>query len=127
MYEPAIERAKHSLTFRIRRICHHSNETCAPIANLTNSAQLEVPHNIPLCYIRVCAAACECGEGQTDTQTVVGNIHFASAMPHAKCNKGEYLCSKPHRVAAFNLLVSVEYVLEVLWRWFQIVDAAEAL
>ena len=24
----------------------------------------------------------ECGEGQTDTQTAVVNIHFASAMPH---------------------------------------------
>ena len=24
---------------------------------------------------------------QTDTQTAVANIHFASAMPYAKCNK----------------------------------------
>jgi len=28
----------------------------------------------------------ECGEGQTDMQTVVATIHFASATPHAKCN-----------------------------------------
>jgi len=26
----------------------------------------------------------ECGKGQTDTQTAVANIHFASAMPPAK-------------------------------------------
>jgi len=34
----------------------------------------------------------ECGEEQTDrqtnTQTAVANIHFALAMPHAKCNEG---------------------------------------
>jgi len=29
----------------------------------------------------------ECGEGQTDTQMVVTNIHFASATPHANCNE----------------------------------------
>jgi len=28
----------------------------------------------------------EIGEGQTDTQMTMANIHFASAMPHAKCN-----------------------------------------
>jgi len=34
---------------------------------------------------------CECGKEQTDrhthTQTAVTTIHFASAMPHAKCNE----------------------------------------
>jgi len=38
-----------------------------------------------------CSSARECGEGQTDrqsdTQTVVANIHFSSAVPHAKCNE----------------------------------------
>jgi len=29
----------------------------------------------------------EYGEGQIDTQTAVTTVHFASAMPHAKCNK----------------------------------------
>jgi len=28
----------------------------------------------------------QCGEGQTDTQTLVTNIHFASSTIHAKCN-----------------------------------------
>ena len=31
---------KHSLTFRVWAVCCYSNETCAPIANLPNSAQL---------------------------------------------------------------------------------------
>jgi len=35
-------------------------------------------------YIRVRAVAWECGEGDTHTQTAVGNIHFASATRHAK-------------------------------------------
>jgi len=44
-------------------------------------------------YIRVRAVVWECGEGKTDrqtdtdTQTAATYIHFASAMPHAKCNK----------------------------------------
>ena len=46
------------------------------------------PPTIPPSYIQVHAVVWECGEGQTetDTQTAVTNIHFASATPHAKCN-----------------------------------------
>jgi len=40
---------------------------------------------------QVRAVVWECSEGQTDRQTdsqaAVTNIHFASAMPHAKCNE----------------------------------------
>jgi len=38
----------------------------------------------------------ECGEGQADTQTAVANMHFASALPHAKCNEkhGERDCGR---------------------------------
>jgi len=43
------------------------------------------PPTIPPTYIRLCAVVWECGEGQTDTQTAVTTIHFASAKPHAKC------------------------------------------
>jgi len=39
---------------------------------------------IPSSYIRVHAVVWECSEGQTDTETAVANIHFASAMPHVK-------------------------------------------
>ena len=64
--------------------CCHSNETRAPIANRSISAQLEDIPTIPASYIRVRAVLWECGEGQThgqtDTQTRVANIHFASPM-----------------------------------------------
>jgi len=80
---------EHSLTFRVRRCCY-SNETRAPIANPSNSAQLEgTPYHSPLNRVR--EVAWECDEGQThtqtDTQTAVTTIHFASATPYAKCNK----------------------------------------
>jgi len=39
---------------------------------------------IPPTYIRVRAVVWECGEGQTDTETAVTTIHFASATPHTK-------------------------------------------
>jgi len=39
-----------------------------------------------LLHIRVRAVMWECGEGQTDTQTAVITIHFASATSHAKRN-----------------------------------------
>ena len=41
---------------------------------------------IPPSYNRVRAAR----DRQTDTQTAVLNIHFASAAPHAKCNEVPY-------------------------------------
>jgi len=72
-------------TYVSLRVCCHSNETRAPIANPPNSAQLPFPS-----YIRVRAVVWECGEGQsdrhTDTQTAVANIYFASATPHVKYN-----------------------------------------
>ena len=61
-----------------------SNEIRAPIANPPVSAQPEGTPYRSLSCIRVCAAVWECGEGQTDTQTAVTDIHFASATPHAK-------------------------------------------
>jgi len=68
------------------RVCCHSNEISEPIANMANSAQLEgTPYHSPS-YIQVRAVVWECGEGQTDTQTAVANVHFALAMPHGKCN-----------------------------------------
>jgi len=43
---------KHSLTFR-SRVCCHSNEIRAPIANPPNNAQLEGTPYHPSSYIRV--------------------------------------------------------------------------
>jgi len=81
---------KHSLTFRAFALCCHSNASRAPIANPLNCAQLGAP-TIPPSYIRgVRAVVWACGRGQThrqtDTQTRVTTIHFASSTTHAKCN-----------------------------------------
>ena len=35
----------------------------------------------------VCPVVWKCSEGQTDTQTTVANMHFASATSHTKCTK----------------------------------------
>jgi len=83
---------KHSLTFHVladisRSVLYcHSNETRAPIANPTNTAQLQGTPYHSSSYIWVCATVWECGEGRTNTQICVTNIYFASATPHVKCN-----------------------------------------
>jgi len=67
-------------------LCCHSNETRAPIANPPNSAQLE---GTTISFPKLHPGSCSnvvCDEGQTDTQTAVTNIHFASGTPNAKCN-----------------------------------------
>ena len=78
---------KHSLTFCVRHYVViatklvHQLQICPIVHN-----QRALP-TIPSTYTRVCAVMWECGKGQTNTHTAVTNIHFASAMPHAKCNK----------------------------------------
>jgi len=42
---------------------------------------------MPPSYIRVRAVVLAYGRGQTDTQTRVTTIHFASSTTQAKCNK----------------------------------------
>jgi len=70
-------------------LCCHNNETRARIANPPNSAQLGGTPTTPPSCIRVRAVVWACGSGhrQTDTQTRVTNIHFASSTTHAKCDK----------------------------------------
>jgi len=41
---------------------------------------------MPPSYIRIRAVVWAYGRGQTDTQTRVTTIHFASSTTHAKCN-----------------------------------------
>jgi len=79
-------------------VCCHSNETCAPIANPPNSAQLEgTSYHSPKLHLRACAVMWACGEGQRDRDTdrhTDGRgqyIFFVSAMPHAKCTDSENL------------------------------------
>ena len=54
-----------------------------------------------LSYIRVRAVVWAYGRGQTDTQTRVTTIHFASSTTHAKCNKDEYV-GLPQRQKAID-------------------------
>jgi len=70
-------------------LCCHGNATDAPIANPPNSAQLgsSLYHAAKL-HLGPCSSV---GvrprtDRQTDTQTRVTTIHFASSTTHAKCN-----------------------------------------
>jgi len=77
---------KHSLTF-----CH-SNETCALIANLPNSAQLQgTPYHSPKLHQGTCSSVGmrQGADRQTDTQMHMSNIHFVSSTTHAKCNEAQ--------------------------------------
>jgi len=86
------------LTFHVRvMLPQQRNATRAPTANPPNSAQLgDSLYHSPsyIGYIRVCAVVWACGRGQTDThtnrqtdtQTRVTTVHFASCTTHAKCN-----------------------------------------
>ena len=83
-----IERVKALADILRLALCCHSNENRALIANLPNNVELDgTPYHIAHSYIRIHAVVWKCGEGQTDTQTAVTNINFASAMPHVKGNK----------------------------------------
>jgi len=85
--EPDMERVEALADISRSALCCHSNETLAPIANLPDSTQLVGT----ACHIRVRAVVWECDKGQADTQTDrqtrVTNIRFASVMPHAKRNE----------------------------------------
>jgi len=68
-------------------LCCHSNATHAPIANPPNSAQLEgsLYHTSKL-HPGPCSNVGVRPRTDTDTQTRVTTIHFASSTTHAKCN-----------------------------------------
>jgi len=71
-------------------VCCHSNKTCAPVANPPNTVQLEgTPYHSPKLHPGPCSSVgMRPGtDRQIDTQMAMANIHFASAMPHAKCNQ----------------------------------------
>jgi len=67
-------------------LCCHSNATRALIANLPNSARLGASLSTPPSYIWVRAVVWAANKSQTDSQTRVTTIHFASSTTHAKCN-----------------------------------------
>ena len=77
------------MTLRIRRVCCHSNQTRAPIANPPSSAQLGAPTTIPPSYIWVRAVVQACLEEQTHTDKHTDDHHHNTvclAMPDVKCN-----------------------------------------
>jgi len=68
------------------RVYCYSNETRTSIANPPNTAQLQgTPYHCSKLYPGPCSSV-GMRRGHTDTQMVVANIHFALAMPHAKCS-----------------------------------------
>jgi len=82
--QPGIERVQALADISRSSLCCFSIETRAPITNPSNCAQLVGTPLFPKLRLILCSRLVwECGEGQTD----VNNIHFASAMPHAKCNR----------------------------------------
>ena len=78
---------KHSLTFRVRRYVvietkpMHGLQIRPIVHNYCRGHHYHSPS-----YSQVRGIDRACGEGQTETQTAVTNIHFASATLHAKCN-----------------------------------------
>jgi len=74
-------------------LCCHSNETRAPVANLPNSAQWEgTLYHSPKLPPGLCTSVRMWWATDRHTQTLVTNIHFAFATPHAKCNKQVSSC-----------------------------------
>jgi len=96
-------------------LCYHSNETRASTANPPSSAQLEDTPTIPPTYTQVRAVVWECGEAETDTQTVVATIHFASSTPDAKNDSWRQFLETGHpsqqciRAGALKETVAVSY------------------
>ena len=80
-------------------MCCHGNATRAPSANPPNSAELG---GIPSHSAKLHQGPCNSVgmRPQTDTQTRVTTIHFASSTIHAKCNKSSehsIACLMKHR------------------------------
>jgi len=77
----------------------HYVETRAPIANPPNSAQLgDIPyhspklHPVPCNSVGILPRTDTQTHKQTQTQTRVTTIHFASSTTHAKCNDRRGAC-----------------------------------
>jgi len=88
--QPGIERVQALADISRSALCCNSNETRAPISNPPNSTQLQgTPYHSPKLHPGLCSSVGmrRRTDTQTDTQTAVINIHFASATRHAKCNQ----------------------------------------
>ena len=106
---PGIEQIQALADISRSAVCCHSNETRTPITNLPNSARLEGTsyHSSNLHPDPCSSVGMRRGtDRQTDAQTTVTNIHFASAMPHAKCNSlfftGSTVCNAKRRYISYS-------------------------
>ena len=66
----------------------------------------------------------ECSEGQTDTQTAVANIYFASTMPHATCN---YLIQTNSAYSSNNACHHALCCWKYTWCWVIGYGSAECI
>jgi len=85
--KPGIQRAVQALADILRSaLCCHSKNPMHWLQNCPIVHDHRAPPTIPSSYIQIRSVVWECGNGQTDTQTVATNTHFVSATPHAKWN-----------------------------------------
>ena len=81
--KPGIQRVQALADISRSALCCHSNETHA--LQIRTMVHQTAPPTIPQVTSGSVQVVWECGNEQTDRQTAVTNIHFASATPHAKC------------------------------------------
>ena len=82
-------------------VCCHSNEIHTPIANPPNSAQLQsTPYHFPKLHPGPCSSVGmrrrTARHTHTGTHMHVTITHFATATPHAKCNKRKIAQTTQH-------------------------------
>jgi len=92
IFQPGTEWVQALADISRSALCCHINETRTPTANPPNSAQLRGHPTISPSYIRACALCSSVGmqrRTDTDTQTAVITIHFASSTTFTWVN-GHY-------------------------------------
>ena len=87
--KPGIYRVQALADISHLALCYHSNETRALIANPLDSAHLEgIHYHSPKLHPGPCSSVGmrQGTDTQIATQMAMTTIHFASAVPHAKCH-----------------------------------------
>jgi len=112
--KPGTERVQALTDISRSALCCHSNEIRALIANLPNSAQLEgtLYHSTNL-HIGPCSSAGmrTATDRQTQTHSRDHYIHFALAVPLAKCNNSSY--TGPGKINPQHLPTTVMAIFQV--------------
>ena len=91
MVKPGIKRVQALADISRSALCCHSNETVhrLQIRPIVHDYSRCIPYHPHNWHPGTCSSVGM--RRRTDTQTAVTNIHFASATPHAKCNRGPKL------------------------------------